>query len=149
MGTQSTWGLQFCFPNKKHLKKKKMSRVSLFLVLVCFTAWFSSGSARDCLVCTGGLHPGWCGENESGTSKTCPEDGAKCGKADCEVDGQTVIIRDCALAIAPDEDTCVEVNGENSCHQCTCNSDNCNYATKAQISAISILAVIFVSMLTQ
>merc|ERR1711935_369145 len=113
-------------------KEKKMSKVSLFLVLVCFTAWFSSGSARDCLVCTGSEFIGFCAENESGTSQTCPEEGAKCGIAKCEVDGETVIIRNCAPSEAPDEDYCIEGDLDgNLCNVCTCNSDNCNYATKA------------------
>merc|ERR1711997_309068 len=136
-------GIIILFSKQETSKKKKMSRVSLFLVLVCFTAWFSSGSAIDCLVCTGGSFETQCGENESGTSQTCQEEGAKCGKAECEINGQTVISRGCAPADT--EDGC---KTDDDCTACACNSDNCNYATKAEISAISVLAVIFVSMLT-
>ena len=55
----------------------------------------SLGSTLDCLVCSQGDLEGQCGENEEGTSQTCPA-GNVCGKGTCEIAGTSVVLRTCS-----------------------------------------------------
>merc|ERR1711981_1397014 len=111
-------------------KEKKMFRVSLVFVLISITAFIYSGSALDCLVCSEGPvgMESQCGENENGTSTTCPE-GHLCVRAECVTpsQGQFLMLACSDNANAPDE-FCDDVGTDegNLCHVCTCSSDNCN-----------------------
>merc|ERR1712156_121593 len=150
-------------------KNKKMSKILFILVSILFASLFTSGSALKCIVCSGGLQDGFCGENEKGTSEECPV-GTVCGRGECQMNGiGPVTIKSCSAPVGDFNDFpyCTDLGGPGGkCDICLCNTDNCNEdeisttkpdivttspnnATKHKISLMGIIALIFPFILIQ
>merc|ERR1711971_1172067 len=142
-------------PFQSELESCKMSKVSLLFLTICLAAVFTTGFALDCMVCDGtsGGILGVCGENEEGTSRTCPDNTIVCAKSECEKDGETMIMRLCAgdqkIEATPKTSECqdgIDLLGWD-CTVCGCDTDNCNGATMTQMSTLVIVVVTLLSFL--
>merc|ERR1711935_266819 len=132
-------------------EEKKMSRKSFTFVLICLTALFTSGLALKCMACTDLSIP--CEENQNGTSIECPS-GQVCARLECAFPGVgNTTNKGCAPPLDSGNACAEREMGDATCLACTCETENCNwdtinYATKAQISTITITAVIFLYILS-